>query len=442
MRAATLLVLSLFAGCDYSPCSYGLPTSPATSCPAGTGGGGGGPPRRLSFSVQPSGAPEGAAITPGIQVRFLNPSGDLASNVTDSVTISIATNPGSGTLSGRTTVLAASGVATFPNLSIDRRGEAYTLTATAATAALGFAPAVSSAFNVTCTCWSRRAPMPTGRYEMGVGVVNGVVYAIGGQAERAGLADAILETVEAYDPVTNSWSTRAPMPTPRSALAVGVVNGVLYAVGGRDFISGNPNSVGYHSLETVEAYDPVTDRWTAKAPMPTSRGSLGVGVVNGVLYAVGGYDASFNTLTSVEAYDPVADVWTTKTPMPTPHQMIGVGVVNGLLYAVDGGTVGAYDPVANTWTTKTPMPTPRYLFGVGVVNGVLYALGGSNGNALATVEAYDPDANSWTSSGPMLTSRVALGVGVVNGSVYVVGGTAEGRGSLPTLEAYDPARDR
>lgn len=56
----------------------------------------------------------------------------------------------------------------------------------------------------------------------------------------------------------------------------------LYAVGGRD---------GSSCLRTVECYDPHTNKWTPCAPMARRRGGVGVGVVNGYLYAVGGHDA-------------------------------------------------------------------------------------------------------------------------------------------------------
>src|SRR5207249_945974 len=85
--------------------------------------------------------------------------------------------------------------------------------------------------------------------------------------------------------------------------------------------------------------------------------AAGVGVVNGVLYAVGGTDGS-GSMATVEAYDPVTNRWTTKAPMPTPRTELGVGVVNGVLYAVGGdylGTVEAFDPVTNSWTTKAAM---------------------------------------------------------------------------------------
>src|SRR3989442_303568 len=58
------------------------------------------------------------------------------------------------------------------------------------------------------------------------------------------------------------------MPTPRSFLAAGVANGILHAVGGYYF----------NSLATLEAYDPVSDSWTTKASTPTARYGLGAGV--------------------------------------------------------------------------------------------------------------------------------------------------------------------
>ena len=69
------------------------------------------------------------------------------------------------------------------------------------------------------------------------------------------------------------------MPTRRSFVGVGMVNGILYAVGGLDDI-GTP-------LASVEAYDPTTDSWSSRAPVPvTSADGPEIGVVDGILYAV------------------------------------------------------------------------------------------------------------------------------------------------------------
>jgi hypothetical protein len=62
-------------------------------------------------------------------------------------------------------------------------------------------------------------------------------------------------------------------------MAGAVVGGRLHVIGGRD---------GGTYLNTVEAYDPVADSWAARPAMPTPRSALGVGVINQLLYAVGG----------------------------------------------------------------------------------------------------------------------------------------------------------
>jgi N-acetylneuraminic acid mutarotase len=245
------------------------------------------------------------------------------------------------------------------------------------------------AYDPTTNKWTAKARMPTPREGLAVGVVDGILYAIGGISAPVG--GRILDTVEAYDPRTDTWTVKAPMPTHRSGLGVGVVNGILYAVGG----------MGGVPLSTVEAFDPIRNKWTTRTPMPThsvpvgtlpgwerGRSDLGVGVVGGILYAVGGDccapGENVTILSTVEAYDPATDTWRTKAPIPTPRYG-PVGVVNGILYAVGGvgkgprviSTVEAYNPTTDTWTAKAPMPMPHYLHAVGVVNRIMYSVGGT-----------------------------------------------------------------
>jgi len=281
--------------------------------------------------------------------------------------------------------------------------------------------------------WTVKAPIPTPREGLAVGVVNGILYAVGGQILHPGVGPGdgghweFLSTVEAYDPSTNSWSTKAPMPTPRSRLSVGVVDGILYSVGGTGSETVGPSL----TLDTMDAYDPVRNTWTARAPMPTRRYGHAVGVARGILYVVGG-----STETGLmEAYDPITNRWTVKAPMPTPRVWPGVGVVNGILYVVGGlccgccepadkilGTVEAYDPTTNTWTAKAPMLTPRAGVAVGVANQVLYVVGGFGAASVNLVEAYDPTRNVWTTKAPLPGTRNGVGLGEVKGILYAVGG--------------------
>ena len=387
----------------------------------------------------------GAAIS--IQVVFsenVTVTGTPQLAVNSGATVSYASGTGSTSLTFTYTVAAGENSADLDEVAAtsltlnggsikDAAGNNATLTLPAPQAAGSLGANKAIVVSTLVSGWTTKASMPTARFALAAGVVNGVAYAVGG---NNGVASA---TVEAYDPTTNTWTVKAAMPTARAYLAAGVVNGVLYAVGGTD---------GSHFLTTVEAYDPATNTWTTKAPMPTARYGLAVGVVNGVLYAVGGYDGSSGQfpLATVEAYDPATNTWTTKASMPTARWGLAVGIVSGVLYAVGGydgtsflTTVEAYDPATNTWTTKAPAPTVRFGLAAGVVNGLLYAVGGFDGtNYLTTVEGYDPATNTWTTKTSMPTERYLLAVGVVNGIVYAVGGDNSVSGVLPTVEAYVP----
>jgi N-acetylneuraminic acid mutarotase len=294
----------------------------------------------------------------------------------------------------------------------------------------------ASGFAVTIgDFWKTKAPMPTGRNGLGVAAINGVLYAVGGFSSRGASA---LGTVEAYDPTTNTWTAKASMPTARGYLGVAAIGGILFAVGGGPDPGNNSGA-----LATVEAYDPATDTWTTKAPMPTARTLLGVGAINGILYAVGGVNPA--GLMTVEAYDPTTDTWTTKASFSSEREYLGVSAINGILYAVGGcpcptSEMDAYDPATDTWTMKASMPTARQNLAVAVSTGILYAVGGYSSADLNTVEAYDPITNMWTTKASMPTARFGLGVAAIDGILYAVGGAENGHPepALATVEAYQP----
>src|SRR5205823_3013098 len=107
----------------------------------------------LLFTVQPSNALAGAAITPAVQVVAHDAQGNTATGFSGNVTMALGANPGSGTLAGTTTVAAASGVATFANLSINKAGTGYTLTASAS----GPTSATSNPFTVSAAAATQLA---------------------------------------------------------------------------------------------------------------------------------------------------------------------------------------------------------------------------------------------------------------------------------------------
>ena len=60
--------------------------------------------------------------------------------------------------------------------------------------------------------WMRKADMPTQRSGFDTCIVDGKIYAIGG--EIGGFGNLSVSTVEMYDPKTDTWERKADMPTP------------------------------------------------------------------------------------------------------------------------------------------------------------------------------------------------------------------------------------
>jgi N-acetylneuraminic acid mutarotase len=283
--------------------------------------------------------------------------------------------------------------------------------------------------------WTSLAPLPTPRVGVASAAVNGQLYVISGSNTSL---------VEVYNPLTNSWGSAAPIPTNRAYAQAGVINGQIYVLGGcinSDCSSGVTN--------VLERYDPVSNTWAALAPMPTVRTSFAVGVINGKLYVVGGWTFCAPCglpIPDLDVYDPVTNTWASKAPTPTAVGGPGGGVINGKFYLVGGrldnvtavGTLQVYDPSTDTWTTQPSMPTARYALGAGVVNGILYAVSGNDSAQLRliTVEAYDPVSNNWTTVAPIPAAAYQPTPATINEVMYVAGNV--GGVTVEPLQAFTP----
>src|SRR5437667_6368959 len=98
---------------------------------------------------------------------------------------------------------------------------------------------------------------------------------------------AVLASI-ATAPVAQSkgqWATKAPASLKRTEVAVAAVRGKIYVVGG--FQQGLS-----FVTPAVEEYDPATDTWRERAPLPGGLHHAGIGVVNDRLYVIGGFERS------------------------------------------------------------------------------------------------------------------------------------------------------
>jgi hypothetical protein len=292
--------------------------------------------------------------------------------------------------------------------------------------------------------WRTKRPMSAPRFSLAAGVVNNRLYAVGGVPDVC-LSEPCdfgpLATVEMYDPVASgfggidAWTTKTSMLTPREGVAAAVVNGRIYALGG--------HTTGGGPVETIEAYDPAANSWALKASMSGARSGLAAAVIDNIIYAVGG-DAAVGgdpsmPLNTLEAYDSVSNAWTTKTPMLTARSGLAAAAVNGKLYAIGGdsaGTVEEYDPIADMWITKAPMPNPGGAVAGGAIDGLIYVVAASNG----AVKVYNPATNAWATLGSMPSARRQFALGVLDGRLWAAGGLTGDAPATPvaTHEAFRP----
>ena len=293
--------------------------------------------------------------------------------------------------------------------------------------------------------WTTLEPMPTPGAWIGAAVVNGKIYAIGGNGGYGS------SSVYEYNPITDTWTTKTSMPTPRINFGTAVIENKIYIIGGD---RGNYD-VGITTTAINEVYDPATDTWEVKTSMPTRRMAVSANVVDGKIYVIGGGEKSpITNLTPTavnEIYDPETDKWTTLEPIPNPVNYHTSAVVDNKIYIM-GGAVNVnlnqiYDVETDTWSSGAPLPTGVDSGATGVITETnaskrIYVIGGKQGiEAVNLNQVYDPETNTWTSGKPMPTARYGLGVAVINDTLYAIGGR-EGWISWPISaanEKYTPA---
>jgi N-acetylneuraminic acid mutarotase len=320
-------------------------------------------------------------------------------------------------------------------------------------------PAIAATLGAAAAgSWHAAPSLAQGRQFLGVGVLNRTLYAMGGlDQDLFPTTSPFFASVEAWNHPANSWAVVVPnMSVPRFNLGVGVLGTTLLAVGGA---SPQPHGEAV-PLASVEAYHQANDSWAPVAPMTVPREGPGIGVLGGLLYAVGGQNDlgphGLQVLKTVEVYNPATNTWAGNSliaPMKFPRHDFGVGVLGGVLYAVGGASgdgpylssVEAYHAANNSWTLVAPMSVDRVGLGVGVLGGLLYAVGGHDSelNVHSSVEAYNPATNSWTLVANMSVGRQDLGVGVLGGMLYAVGGFNIDSPTpyLASVEAFHPAND-
>ncbi len=193
--------------------------------------------------------------------------------------------------------------------------------------------------------WMAGSELPTPRAEFVAAYTHGQVVIAGGRTPN-GISNRVygdhVDVIDTLllDPSTNRWRSGRPAPTARNSAAGAVLDNRLHIVGGR--ISAGS---GIRNLDVHEVYDPATDRWSARAPMPQAQGGLAAAAFNGKLYAFGGefFGVRSGVYKEAWAYDPVADSWQTVAPMPLPRHGLGAVAVADGIHVIGGATRAGAD---------------------------------------------------------------------------------------------------
>lgn len=163
-----------------------------------------------------------------------------------------------------------------------------------------------------------------------------------------------------------SWASGPDLPSPRAAVFAGLVGNTLHVAGGLA-VDGN-SDFAEHVVWDLSG----SGEWRPAAPLPNPRNHGGGSVSQGRLYAVSGrhgWDEVAGDDPALDAFDPATDSWTSRAPIPEPRSEIGsatIALPDGRVLTVAGSITGkrpssdvlVYDPRQDRWSALTPLPIP------------------------------------------------------------------------------------
>eukprot|EP01035_Chromulina_nebulosa_P020894 gene20894-27084_t len=269
----------------------------------------------------------------------------------------------------------------------------------------------------------------------------------------------ITNRCEYFTPDTEEWFPCASAPTNRYQHTTAFVNNKLYLAGGRTVPDDN-------LIETVDVYDPLTDSWSTPFNW-TEATSDAVAFGSGdLLYLAGGYSKNYSTFGRLQSVNVNTGEWNSNYPyMKVGRGDIRVASIDHINYYVIGGFVAdnfcvpsnvveSYNIETNTWTTKSSLLYARGDVSVGTIGDNIFAIGGetissdcSHSIPVSVVSRYSIGSNGWEveNSSPEDLFRYTSesyneSTSISTRAIYLFGGQGLFVGSL-TGTGYYPIRD-
>ncbi len=299
------------------------------------------------------------------------------------------------------------------------------------------------------TSWRPAAPLPEPRGQLGAAAGGGFIYAIGGQFGHDRSAQDV-DRVHRYDPATDTWTTVASLPYPRSHFEPGTLvwNGRIVIVGGRN------NMEKRETVADVTMYDPVADVWLALPPLPEALLAPAAAAFGGRLVVANGSILNSATPQTTTRFIDLLGQWERWPQLPVPLGEVAGGIVGRRLLLVgEAGTPEgkpdsvrtaltlAYDLSLGAWdepTARARRPFPDNHHAAEVWNGKLYVFGGM-GPAAGKTQIYDPATDRWTLGPDVPFAAGSSASALIDGKIFVAGGIVGNRNTTGRVAMFDPA---
>ncbi|WUD78113.1 carboxypeptidase regulatory-like domain-containing protein [Streptomyces sp. NBC_00510] len=276
------------------------------------------------------------------------------------------------------------------------------------------------------TAWRTLPDLPVPVMDNAVETYRGRLYSALGSDGSTPTADLYV-----HDPSAGTWTRGAPAPEPRQATAHGIIDGRLYAVGGW----GPQETVS----RTLQVYDTARNTWVKGPAVPQGHYGAAGAVLDGRLYVVGGC-TNTECASTVYVFDPASGRWARAADYPQSISWASCGAISGKLYCAGGtheyvetAAAYVYDPGSDAWQPLTDMPVGLATAAYAAADGRLLVSGGFKRvgvNRVLTPEgyAYDPGSGTWSAL-PRTTTAVYRGGGAPG--MYRVGGSDQSRFPVP-----------
>ncbi|MFQ5865375.1 MAG: kelch repeat-containing protein [bacterium] len=289
--------------------------------------------------------------------------------------------------------------------------------------------------------------MPTPRSGFCAVLFNGYIYVIGGRDENG----EVVDLVERYDPVNDTWETGLPnLRKKRENAAAVVFRNTMFVLGG----SGESDGGGTKRevLREVEFFDSIKDEWEEFEELKKKRDGLAALVLNDTMYAIGGFNEGEKFLNDIEFYDPDHEKWERLDKIRPPNwklhfertAFVGVAVRDSAFLIGGFSNLGPLRFVerfhlAAGFAERSELLTPRGALTGTVVNDTIFVMGGRDpiDQVLNTVEYFVPNLNRWQQASPLNTARANSAAIAVNNKIYVMGGVDANENVLASVEVAE-----